>query len=113
MDTKTDASIRKAFREYIPETTKIIIAQRTASVEDADRIIVMEGGTINDVGTHQELLARNKIYSEIYTSQNKAGDKMNKKSGRSSIVLRLLKLIKEFYPVMMPVTTSASFSARS
>ncbi len=75
VDTKTDASIRKAFREYIPETTKIIIAQRTASVEDADRIIVMEGGTINDVGTHQELLARNKIYSEIYTSQNKAGDK--------------------------------------
>ena len=74
VDTKTDASIRKAFREYIPETTKIIIAQRTASVEDADRIIVMEGGTINDVGTHQELLARNKIYSEIYTSQNKAGD---------------------------------------
>ena len=75
VDTKTDASIRKAFREYIPETTKIIIAQRTASVEDADRIIVMEGGTINDVGTHKELLARNKIYSEIYTSQNKAGDK--------------------------------------
>ena len=75
VDTKTDASIRKAFREYIPETTKIIIAQRTAPVEDADRIIVMEGGTINDVGTHQELLARNKIYSEIYTSQNKAGDK--------------------------------------
>ena len=75
VDTKTDASIRKAFREYIPETTKIIIAQRTASVEDADRIIVMEGGTINDVGTHQELLARNKKYSEIYTSQNKAGDK--------------------------------------
>ena len=75
VDTKTDASIRRALREYIPETTKIIIAQRTASVEDADRIIVMEGGTINDVGTHQELLSRNKIYSEIYTSQNKAGDK--------------------------------------
>ena len=75
VDTKTDASIRRARREYIAETTKIIIAQRTASVEDADRIIVMEGGTINDVGTHQELLSRNKIYSEIYTSQNKAGDK--------------------------------------
>ena len=75
VDTKTDASIRKAFREYIPETTKIIIAQTTASVDAADPLIVMEGGTINDVGTHQELLARNKIYSEIYTSQNKAGDK--------------------------------------
>ena len=74
VDTRTDASIRKALREYIPETTKIIIAQRTASVEDADRILVMEGGTISDVGTHQELLERNKIYREIYTSQNKAGD---------------------------------------
>ncbi len=74
VDTRTDARIRKALREYIPETTKIIIAQRTASVEDADRIIVMEGGSINDVGTHQELLERNSIYREIYTSQNKAGD---------------------------------------
>lgn len=73
VDTKTDASIRKAFREYIPETTKIIIAQRTASVEDADRIIVMEGGKINAIGTHAELLAGNSIYREIYTSQNKAG----------------------------------------
>ena len=73
MDTKTDATIRKAFREFIPETTKIIIAQRTASVEDADRIIVMEGGKINAIGTHTELLAENPIYREIYTSQNKAG----------------------------------------
>lgn len=73
VDTKTDAKIRKAMREYIPETTKIIIAQRTASVEDADRIIVMEGGKINAIGTHAELLKNNDIYREIYTSQNKAG----------------------------------------
>lgn len=78
VDTRTDASIRKAMREYIPETTKIIIAQRTASVEDADRIIVMEGGSIHAIGTHEELLAGNEIYREIYTSQNKAGDKDEK-----------------------------------
>ena len=73
VDTHTDAKIRKAMREYIPETTKIIIAQRTASVEDADRIIVMDGGSINDVGTHAELIKRNAIYREVYTSQNKEG----------------------------------------
>ena len=72
VDTKTDALIRKGLREYIPETTKIIIAQRTSSVEDADRIIVMEGGKINAIGTHEELLKTNAIYSEVYTSQNKA-----------------------------------------
>ena len=72
VDTKTDALIRKAMREFIPETTKIIIAQRTASVEDADRIIVMEGGRINGIGTHRELMENNEIYREIYTSQNKA-----------------------------------------
>ena len=73
VDTHTDAKIRKAFRDYIPETTKIIIAQRTASVEDADRIIVMDGGRIDDIGTHAELLRRNAIYREVYTSQNKEG----------------------------------------
>ena len=76
VDTRTDARIRKAMKEYIPETTKIIIAQRTASVEDADRILVMEGGEINAIGTHEELLASNEIYREIYTSQNKEGNQL-------------------------------------
>lgn len=73
VDTRTDALIRKAFKEYIPETTKIIIAQRTSSVEDADRILVMESGKINGIGTHDELLKSNDIYREVYTSQNKGG----------------------------------------
>ncbi|MBQ8600562.1 MAG: ABC transporter ATP-binding protein [Clostridia bacterium] len=73
VDTHTDAMIRKAFREEIPGTTKLIIAQRISSVEDADQIIVMHGGRIDDVGTHAELLARNAIYQEVYTSQNKGG----------------------------------------
>ena len=76
VDTHTDAKIRKAMREFIPETTKIIIAQRTASVEDADRIIVMDGGSINDIGTHAELIKRNAIYREVYTSQNKEGHEL-------------------------------------
>ena len=74
VDTRTDARIREAMRAYIPETTKIIIAQRTASVQDADHIIVMECGRIDAIGTHAELMAGNDIYREIYTSQNKAGD---------------------------------------
>ena len=78
VDTKTDASIRKAMKEYIPETTKIIIAQRTASVEDADRIIVMDRGSISAIGTNEQLLAENDIYREIYISQNKAGDQVEK-----------------------------------
>ena len=73
VDTKTDALIRKAFREYLPETTKIIVAQRVASVEDADRILIMDGGQIVAIGNHQELLASNPIYQEIYESQNKGG----------------------------------------
>ncbi len=74
VDTRTDALIRKGFREFIPETTKLIIAQRVASVEDADRIIVMDGGRINAVGTHEELLKDNEIYRNVYFSQKKAGD---------------------------------------
>ncbi len=73
VDTKTDAIIRQAMKEYIPETTKIIIAQRTSSVEDADRIIVMDNGRIDAIGTSEELLKNNKIYQEVYYSQNKQG----------------------------------------
>ena len=73
VDTHTDALIRKALREYIPSTTKIIIAQRTSSVEDADRIIIMENGRIDAIGTHDELLDKNPIYTEVYRTQNKGG----------------------------------------
>lgn len=73
VDTKTDAFIRKAFREEIPHTTKFIIAQRISSVEDADKIIVMEGGLVNGAGTHEELLEHNAIYKEVYSSQTRGG----------------------------------------
>ena len=73
VDTKTDALIRRAFREEIPDTTKIIIAQRISSVMDADQIIVMDNGLINGRGTHEELLASNEIYREVYESQQKGG----------------------------------------
>ena len=74
VDTRTDALIRKAFREEIPDTTKIIIAQRVSSIEDADQIIVLDGGRISGVGTSEELLKTNDIYREVYESQVKGGD---------------------------------------
>ena len=74
VDTKTESLIRKAFREEIPNTTKLIIAQRISSVQDADKIIVLDNGEINGIGTHDELLKNNKIYNEVYTSQMKGDD---------------------------------------
>ena len=74
VDTKTDALIRKSFKEYIPQTTKIIIAQRIASIQDADKIIILDGGKITAIGNHEELLNSNEIYQELYYSQNKAGE---------------------------------------
>ncbi len=73
VDTKTDAMIRKAFKEYIPETTKIIIAQRISSIEGADKIIVLDDGAISGFGTHEELLRDNEIYRDVYSSQQKGG----------------------------------------
>ena len=77
MDTRTDALIRQAMRDEIPDTTKFIIAQRISSVQDADLIVVMDNGRISDMGTHDALLARSAIYREVYDSQNKAGGAEN------------------------------------
>ena len=81
VDTATDAKIRKAFREEIPGTTKIIIAQRISSVQDADRILVLENGRIDGLGTHAELLATNAIYQEVYNSQTQGGGDFDKQGG--------------------------------
>ena len=81
VDTATDAKIRKAFREAIPGTTKIIIAQRISSVQEADRILVLDNGQINGLGTHQELLATNTIYQEVYNSQTQGGGDFDKQGG--------------------------------
>ena len=81
VDTATDAKIRKAFREYMPETTKLIIAQRIASVQDADRILMLENGQVLAFGTHEELLATNAVYREIYENQTRGGDDFDEVGG--------------------------------
>ncbi len=81
VDTFTDSKIRKGLRECIPDTTKIIIAQRISSVEDCDKIIILEKGEINDIGTHEELLSRNEIYKDIYESQQKGSDDFDLQGG--------------------------------
>ena len=84
VDTATDGKIRRAFREEIPDTTKLIIAQRISSVQDADRIIVMEEGRIDGFGTHEELLAQNEIYREVFESQTQGGGDFDEPSGEAS-----------------------------
>ena len=83
VDTATDAKIRKAFREEIPGTTKLIIAQRISSVQDADRIIVLDDGRIDGIGTHEELLQNNKIYQEVYHGQTQGGGDFDKQGGEA------------------------------
>jgi len=79
VDTRTDTLIRKAFKEEIPNTTKIIIAQRITSVQDADQIIVLNEGEISDIGTHEELLVSSDIYRDVYESQTKGADQNGSK----------------------------------
>ena len=74
VDTATDAKIRQAFREQLPDTTKLIIAQRISSIQDADLILVMDGGRILEMGNHEELMERSEVYREVYTSQIKGGE---------------------------------------
>ena len=81
MDTATDARIRQAFREEIPGTTKFIIAQRISSIQDADRIIVLEDGRIDGFDTHENLLQNNAIYREVYESQTKGGGDFDQRGG--------------------------------
>jgi ATP-binding cassette subfamily B protein len=73
VDTKTDRLIRKGLKDDLPEMTKIVIAQRISSIEDADQIIILDEGKINAIGTHEELLKNNKIYQDIYYTQNRVG----------------------------------------
>ena len=77
VDTKTDSLIRRAFKEEMKDITKIIIAQRISSIEDADKIIVLDNGKIDGIGTHDELIKTNKIYKDVYESQTKGGDDEN------------------------------------
>ncbi|MGL4949451.1 MAG: ABC transporter ATP-binding protein, partial [Anaeroplasmataceae bacterium] len=77
VDTKTDSIIRKSFKEELKDTTKIIIAQRISSIEDADKIIILDNGNINQIGTHEELLKENAIYQEVFYSQNRKGGEQN------------------------------------
>lgn len=83
VDTATDAKIRKAFQKAIPGTTKLIIAQRISSVQEADRILVLDEGRVNGFGTHEELLETNEIYKEVYQSQIKGSGDFDKQEGEA------------------------------
>lgn len=82
VDSATDARIRQGLRESLPNTTKIIIAQRVSSISDCDKIIILDNGTVNDIGTHEELLERNEIYRDVYTSQQKGTDDFDEVGGK-------------------------------